>query len=47
MSAPDNPYVAPPSIQITASFEAEVEAMDENSPSNSSTTTLSSPLETH
>jgi len=47
MSAPINPYAAPLSIQIMASFEAEVDTMDATTLSNSSTTTSSSPLETH
>jgi len=47
MSAPVNPYAAQPSVRIMASFEVEVDTMDATSLSNSSTTTLSSPLETH
>jgi len=41
MSAPINPYAAPPNVHITESFEAEVDVMDTNRPCNSSNTTSS------
>jgi len=47
MLAPNSPYVAPPLVQIMESFKAMVEAIDENSPSNLSTTTSSPPLESY
>jgi len=47
MSVPVNPYTAPPNVHITESFEAEVEAMDTNSPSNSSTTDSSGTTAPH
>ena len=42
-----NPYAAHPNVHITASFEAEVDAMDANSPSNSSATTSSKSSVSH
>jgi len=39
MAEPDNHYMPPPSVCITKSFEAAVDAMDEASPSNSSAPT--------
>jgi len=47
MSAPVNPYAAPLNVQIMESFKAEVDAMDGNSPSNSSNTTLLGTTESH
>jgi len=47
MSAPVNPYEAPPNVHIMASFKAEVEAMDANSPSNSSNTTSLGTVDAH
>jgi len=47
MSAPVNPYKAPPNMRIMVLFKAEVEAMDANSPSNSSNTSLSGTAESH
>jgi len=47
MSAPVNPYAAPPNVHITESFEAEVDVMDTNSPSNSLNTTLSGTAGSH
>jgi len=47
MSVPVNPYAAPPSVCITASFEVAVDVMDETSPSNSATTTSSHPSDSH
>jgi len=42
ITTPVNPYAAPPSISIIESFQVAVNAMDEGSPSNSSSSTSKS-----